>query len=134
MKYATMLQLSNMLIFWGMLAMAFYAADGSASRAAIARYTESSAYLVQLVVVAAISPLLQFGFGSSFESLAVAVSTGIAAPSLSAAYAAFTLLTIMASMGLVAFVGGLSFRNLMGDLFAPMVVEEREQKVSTAAD
>lgn len=133
MKFATMVQLSNMLYFWGMLAMAFYAADGSASRAAIARYTESSAFLVQLVVVAVLSPLLQFGFGTSFEALAATVSTGIATPSLAAAYAAFTLCTIVVSAGFVAFVGGMSFRNVMADLFAP-IVKEPERKVSTAAD
>ena len=133
MQFATMLQLSNMLIFWGMLAMAFYAANGSASRAAIARYTESSAYLVQLVVVAVLSPLLQFGFGAGFETLTGTMSSGIAKPSLAAAYAAFTLLTILASLGFVALVGGMAFRNVMADLFAP-IVQEPEQKVSTAAD
>jgi hypothetical protein len=132
MKYAYLLQLSNMVTFWGMIATALYAANGSASRAAVASYTQSNSYMVQLVVVALLSPVLQFFFGPSFHTVVNTLVSGMEQPSFAAAYAAFTLVTIATSFGLVALVAGLAFNNVLTALFAPIVDEEPEQQVSTA--
>lgn len=134
MKYTYMLQLSPMLIFWVMLAIALYASNGSASRAAIARYTESSFFTVMLVVDALLVPVTQYLFGPSFQALAVMASGIIAAPSLSGVFAVFTLATLVLSMGLLAFVGGMTLRKLIADFLGSVVAPEPEQQVSTAAE
>jgi hypothetical protein len=133
MKYAYLLQLSTMLLFWTMLALAVYAANGSASRAAIARYTQSDGYTFQLLMVCVMTPLLHYFFGPSFPSLVITLSSGIEQPSLAAAYAVFTLATIILSLGFLAFGGGLVFRNWMSDLFAPTIAQEPEPQASTAS-
>lgn len=127
MKYAYILQLSNILVFWTMLAMCCIAANGSSSRAALARYTQSDTFGVMLFVVSFMVPLLQYGFGPTPLEIAHALT-----PSLGGAYMAFIVGTLLLSVALVALFAGHGFRMLMAELFAPAAAKEPEHQVSTA--